>query len=264
VKALLTGIDDAQPWLAPYREALRALRAFLHEADGAASVASLLDRAAAARGGIALAAGALHFVGPDAAPPCEAYEAHIARTAGVPTRDNLHDLFNGLAWLRFPEVKRRLNELQATQIAARGIGAQRGAVRDALTLFDENGAWLQAPPVLCEALRARDWQALFVTHRAAWRDARLTVFGHALLEKLCAPRPATTAHVWLLPFDADVQAGVLDQLTPEHLKQRPHHPLPVLGVPGWWPANEDAGFYADAAVFRPPPRAAPARAQIRR
>ena len=28
-------------------------------------------------------------------------------------------------------------------------------------------------------------------------------------------------------------------------------PLPVLGVPGWWPANESPAFYADATVFRP-------------
>jgi hypothetical protein len=25
----------------------------------------------------------------------------------------------------------------------------------------------------------------------------------------------------------------------------------VLGVPGWWPANQDPAFYRDAAVFRP-------------
>jgi cytochrome P450 len=28
-------------------------------------------------------------------------------------------------------------------------------------------------------------------------------------------------------------------------------PLPVLGIPGWWPANRDPSFYADAQVFRP-------------
>ena len=25
----------------------------------------------------------------------------------------------------------------------------------------------------------------------------------------------------------------------------------LLGVPGWWPDNEDPAFYADAGVFRP-------------
>ena len=32
-----------------------------------------------------------------------------------------------------------------------------------------------------------------------------------------------------------------------------HDPFgePVLGLPGWW-AGQDAAFYADASVFRPP------------
>ena len=28
-------------------------------------------------------------------------------------------------------------------------------------------------------------------------------------------------------------------------------PLPVLGVPGWWPENENFSFYDDSFVFRP-------------
>ncbi|HQX67511.1 MAG TPA: DUF3025 domain-containing protein, partial [Ottowia sp.] len=28
-------------------------------------------------------------------------------------------------------------------------------------------------------------------------------------------------------------------------------PLPLLGVPGWWPANQAPAFYDDAEVFRP-------------
>jgi len=27
-------------------------------------------------------------------------------------------------------------------------------------------------------------------------------------------------------------------------------PLPLLGVPGWWSANEDAAFYDNARYFR--------------
>ena len=34
-------------------------------------------------------------------------------------------------------------------------------------------------------------------------------------------------------------------------------PLPVLGLPGWWPANDDPNFYDDRAVFRPLPAASP-------
>ncbi len=174
----------------------------------------------------------------------EAYEAFIARTGSVPTRDNLHDHFNRLVWHRHPVVKQRLNRLQAAEIAARGIGATRGAVRDALTLFDENGAlWPDAPAPLAHALAARDWQALFVTQRALWQRHRFEVFGHALLEQLAvAPRKGLTAHVLL----ADPLT-----LTPAQWASKPFLPLPVLGIPGWWPANEDPAFYADPQVFRP-------------
>ena len=186
------------------------------------------------------------FVAADALPDGEAYEAFIARTGSVPTRDNLHDHFNRLVWHRHPAIKQRLNQLQADEIAARGVGATRGAVRDALTLFDENGAlWPDAPPSLAQALAARDWHALFVTYRALWRNHRFEVFGHALLEQLAsAPRKGLTAHVLL----ADPLT-----LTPAQWADKPFLPLPVLGIPGWWPANEDPAFYEDKQVFRQAP-----------
>ena len=187
------------------------------------------------------------FVAADALPEGEAYEAFIARTASVPTRDNnLHDHFNRLVWQRYPAIKQRLNQLQAAEIAARGIGATRGALRDALTLFDENGAlWLDAPPALAQALAARDWQALFITQRALWQHHHLEVFGHALLEQLsAAPRKGLTAHVLL----ADPLV-----LTAAEWASKPFLPLPVLGIPGWWPGKEDPVFYEDKQVFRPAP-----------
>jgi len=188
----------------------------------------------------------VRFVAADALPDGEAYEAFIARTGSVPTRDNLHDHFNRLVWHRHPAIKQRLNQLQAAEISARGIGATRGAVRDALTLFDENGAlWPDALPSLAQALAARDWHALFVTHRALWREQRFEILGHALLEQLAsAPRKGLTAHVLL----ADPLT-----LTPTQWADKPFLPLPVLGVPGWWPANEDPAFYEDKQVFRPAP-----------
>ena len=221
-------LDWQRPWLAP----LRAMAAGL-PTEG--SVAERLN---------ALCAAPPRFVPANTLPPGEAYEAFIARSGTVPTRDNLHDLFNGLIWRQQPALKRRLNALQAAHIAAQGVQPTRGPLRDALTLFDEHGAlWADAPPPLAQALAARDWHALFVTHRALWRETRFEIFGHALLEQLAvAPRKALTAHVLLgdpLAWPAERWAA------------KPFLPLPVLGIPGWWPANEETAFYADAAVFRP-------------
>ena len=241
-------VDWAQPWLVPWREQGEGL---LEDARGSGLVAALnaaLLRSApqAPR----LVAGQIQFVAHGELPSSETYEAFIGRTACVPTRDNLHDFFNGLAWLLFPDLKRRLNELQCAQINAAAPGAPRGAVRDALTLFDENAALWRAPPILADALRRRDWPALFVRHRDLWADARSLLFGHALLEKLVQPRKPITAHVWLLPEDTDPEPVGVATLTSARLGHRPFLPLPVLGIPGWWPGNAVPGFYDDAAVFR--------------
>jgi len=233
-------VDWQRPWLAPYRAAGEAV---CHGLEQGRSVAQALD---------ALAPHGMRFVAATELPAGEAYEMFIARCACVPTRDNLHDLFNGVVWLRFPALKRRLNQMQAAEIARCGVSGTRGALRDALTLFDENAALWQAPAALVEALRQRDWQRLFVTHRALWPQARRTLFGHALLEKLVQPRKAITAHLWWGAADERCAPGFGELLHPQALCTRSHLPLPVLGVPGWWPANEAPGFYADVSVFRPP------------
>lgn len=201
----------------------------------------------------------VRFVPQSALPEGTAYEQFIFDTASVPTRANLHDAFNGLCWHRFPRTKQGLNRLQAAEIAQAGVGAVRGPLRDALTLFDENAALLQAPPELWDALLARDWQRLFVQQRPLWTQARLVVFGHALLEKMVSPYKSITAHVlrWPVPAELGAELSAWDEwlageLSADALRHKPFTPLPVLGVPGWWPANADPAFYADATVFRPP------------
>ena len=184
------------------------------------------------------------------------YERRAFDKGEVNTRpDNWHDAFNALIWLHFPQAKRRLNQLQAAQIAVDGVRCVRGPVRDAITVFDENAALLQAPDALWDALAARDWQGLFIGRRTLWAQARLSLFGHALLEKLVHPRKAITAHVLRVPLRlaiAEVDGWLARELSAERLAAKPFVPLPVLGVPGWWPANEVSGFYVDEQVFRPP------------
>jgi hypothetical protein len=203
----------------------------------------------------------VRFVPQSELPPGQAYETFIFATQQVPTRDGLHDFFNGLCWLHFPQTKQRLNQLQAAQIAHSGVAPVRGPARDALTVFDENAALLHAPDAVWDALVRKDWQALFGPRRPLWKEARLRLFGHALLEKLVHPRIAMTAHVYRVECDLGAQGdwdGWLGaHLNADALADKPFAHLPVLGVPGWWPANEARGFYNDASVFRPP-RLAPA------
>jgi hypothetical protein len=235
---LTLALQNPPPWLSPY---LPLARQILHEANSQSVVAPLN----AARGD---SIESLRFVDHSALPAGEPYESFIARTACVPTRENLHDFFNGLMWLSWPQTKRRLNALQAEQIALHGASGPRGALRDALTLFDENAAVLRAPSELIDALRQHDWKTLFIARRLQWQSARLVIFGHALMEKLLQPRKAITAHVWLTEELTD--GALASSLTPERLAAKLFLPLPVLGVPGWWMSNEEPGFYDDPDVFR--------------
>lgn len=235
-------LKTSVPWIEPYTEVATRVLA-------AAASSSVADALNAARGD---SPSRFRFVTQAALPEDEPYESFIFRTGCIPTRDNLHDLFNGLMWLSYPQAKRRLNELQAQQLALLGNASVRGPLRDALTVFDENGAILRAPAPLIEALRQRDWNGLFVELREQWATARLAVFGHALMEKLMQPRKAITAHVWLVEEITDESLAA--SLEPGRLTAKDFLPLPVLGVPGWWPANEMPGFYDDADVFRRPRR----------
>jgi hypothetical protein len=227
----LPPVDWRHPGLAPWREVGARV---LARVQAGATVAEALNAEAPP----------VRFVPQAALPVGQGYERFIAARGEVPTRDNLHDLFNGLVWLAQPALKARLNALHLQGLAVPVAAGTRGPLRDALTLFDEFGAVLRAPAALRQALEARDWDSAFRGLTDEWAHTQLLIVGHALLEALATrPRKGLTAHAWAGdPLAADAATWAA----------KPWHPLPVHGVPGWWAAGpQDAAFYADAGVFRP-------------
>lgn len=237
------------------------------------------DESSAATDNSALTSGrgqALKFVAQEDLPEGMAYETFIATSGGVPTRDNLHDLFNGSIWLTFPQSKALLNRYQAQAIDEAGISGSRGRVRDTITVFDENGAILVTTnPAIGEALANFDWQHCLVQPRELWdtpmqpnanAKAAVYIFGHALLEQLIEPRKPLCAHTLILTvsptfFSLSVpqRMAKLDQilavkleeiLQDEEVTPRVFSPLPILGVPHYWTDNADPSFYDDTFVFR--------------
>lgn len=241
----LPPIDWHAPWWKPWRELGVVVAA---KVQAGASVHEALNACCSPS--------AISFVPQAALPQDVAYEVFIFETKTVPTRDNLHDFFNGLAWLRFPLIKARLNALQNEEIQKGGVQQLRGAVRDSLTLFDENAAFLCAErhASVIAALREHDWQAAFQTHRSLLAKHPPVLFGHALLEKLVTPYKSIVAHVFPAQSAMNLEAidvAVAAQLGAGSLVPKPFVPLPVLGVPLWWQANENPDFYIDSTVFRP-------------
>ena len=221
----------------------------------------------------------IRFVEQACLPESEAYESFIAKTGKIPTRDNQHDLLNGLIWLNFPQAKAVFNELHAKDILRHGIHNARTALRNALTVFDENGGIVvSSDRLLLEQLQAFKWHAVLVTHRANWLAQHRTIaffpFGHALLEKLLNPRKNITSHTLLILVDEgwfeqsiDSQRNQLDTAIAKmflelampnladntvKLSSKSFQPLPVMGIPGYSADNAIPAFYQDEAVFRRP------------
>lgn len=117
----------------------------------------------------------------------ELYEGQIMERGQVPTRrDDWHDFFNALAFVRFPRAKRALHARQYRLLAARlapgtrKLPGARTREQDALSLFDEGGIALAVEPeALAQGPEAwSDWLASGA--------ARAVPFGHALFEHLVA------------------------------------------------------------------------------
>lgn len=230
--------DGSEPWMARANQAARQIDA----RSGSGLPLRFVDAASAVGG---------------------AYESHIAHTGEVPTRlrgDGLwHDGLNALVWLAFPRTKARLNALQAAEIARDGVRATRGPLRDAITLLDESGALLLTRDAsIVNDLAGLDWPALFGQGgRRFARQARVSVLGHALLDKLRTPYKSICARVWPIVCEASDldRPDRFDELAARSLGGDALHreallPLPVLGIPGWCSANRDPAFYDDASVFR--------------
>ena len=222
----------------------------------------------------------LNFVSQNALPEAQGYEQFIGTTGNIPTRDNLHDLFNGSIWLTFPKTKALLNYYHMLEIAKHSDEPNtqkgRGRVRDTITVFDENGAVLvTADPSIGKALINFDWQASLVTARDKFdhpqrskpnAQAAVYIFGHALLEQLIEPRKPLCAHSVVINVSQDffalatierikyldnALANDMDKLlSQDKVTPRKLAPLPILGVPYFWAANAKPSFYDDDYVFR--------------
>jgi hypothetical protein len=209
----------------------------------------------------------IRFV-PAAELPAVEYEKHIFCTGEVSTRENnWHDLFNALVWSRLPRLKGAMNAVHFEELGS-GDAGSRGKKRDALTLFDESGVIvISTNKNLLTALAQKDWKSAFMEYASAWhKEIRVIVVGHALLEKFLQPYKSLTAHALLLRMDDSpgesqqkYQLPVIDNLLAEQILRgsilespASLSPLPLMGIPGWWPGGaQDSEFYDDRQVFRP-------------
>ena len=249
---------------------LHPLSAFLAPwlQDGVPDLESL-NRFAVTLGVVTGSGAPLRFVPPP--DDGEGYEERAWRCGEVATRaDNRHDLFNALIWLAFPRSKAMMNRRHCEALAAaRAAGdPARGALRDALTQFDECGVIVAGTaPEIWQGLCAHRWRDVFVDRRAELlRTTRFIVFGHASHDLLGAPFVGLcgkalfldVAATWLdqppAQLLARLDAGLAEMLAIGDFAPHDWQPLPLLGIPGATAENEHAAYYEDERQFRPPRR----------
>ena len=177
-----------------------------------------------------------------------------------------HDLFNALAWMTFPTTKAVINARHFESLSE-AQSVNRAPVRDAMTLFDEEGVVVVSSDAgLLELVREFRWKELFWKRRDEVRERMsFMLFGHALYHKALDPFIGMTGKAVLLNVPADfvqlplnAQVAQADRLLAACMWDRTRmthgrelSPLPVLGVPGWWNANEQESFYDNTGYFRP-------------
>ncbi len=197
----------------------------------------------------------------------DGFEPRTYLTGEVMVRPlNWHDLFNALVWMSFPTAKAVINARHYDSLTAQA-GSRRSPVGDALTMFDEDGmVVLSSDDELLDMVREFRWKELFWSRRKTVRKcARFLIFGHAMYDKAREPFVGMTAKALLFRVPAETIAlqdgqlnAAVDQLVAAlvhdsgHLTQgRALAPLPLLGVPGWWPQSEHDTFYDNTTYFRP-------------
>jgi hypothetical protein len=185
------------------------------------------------------------------------YEPRIYLKGEVQTREkSWHDFFNALVWQHFPQSKKIINQLQYQLQKQRFPDKRRLPAENMLTLFDENGAIvISQNPELVELIKQHRWHELFWQRREEVKQQlQVFIFGHGLYEKALQPYIGITAQALLFVHK---KLNSIDDLVAQFIavkgvsaESAMLNPLPILGIPGWWPENENEIFYANKSYFR--------------
>ncbi|MBS0287180.1 MAG: DUF3025 domain-containing protein [Proteobacteria bacterium] len=179
----------------------------------------------------------------------------------IPTRVGCwHDFFNNLTWLAFPKLKGAI----VHKMCQEPLTHQRTTLQNTLAHFDECGIVICASnEKIFELIKTFQWKALFCQPSNLLHCLPVLI-GHGIMEKSLVPFIGMTAKAVFLPVDesffklttvqqiayVDEHMGtfILSNAFPHYPKAL--HPFPLLGWPGWYEPNKEAGFYDNDQYFR--------------
>lgn len=200
------------------------------------------------------------------------YAPRIYLSGEIQTRTrNWHDFFQLLTWFIFPRTKAVINAIHIPRAKQRIEAGEelgrRTPIENMLSLFDEGGAVIVASDSsLLQLIRDFRWKELFWQRREELATKfDCVTFGHAMYEKAMAPYLGMTANTILIDADdnyfslnsssrlawIDQKLAAIFGQGEQYKKPRDLQPFPILGMPGWDPANGEEAYYDNTDYFRP-------------
>ena len=200
------------------------------------------------------------------------YAPRIYLSGEIQTRTrNWHDFFQLLTWFIFPRAKAVINAIHIPKAKERiesgAAPGRRTPIENTLSLFDEGGAVIVASdPTLLQLIRGFRWKELFWQRRGELgQKLDCITFGHAMYEKALAPYLGMTANTILIEADEtyfamdrderlawiDEQLAAIFERGERYRQPKDLQPFPILGMPGWDPANAEEAYYDNTDYFRP-------------
>ena len=194
------------------------------------------------------------------------YDALVFKEKKIPIRkDVLHDYFNALTWLAFPNSKKKLNKKNFTLLEHNYLSGNKNRPRniDLTTLLDESGIIIFTNnSFLSSLIRQKKWKTVFWDNRDTVKKSfRFFLFGHSLFEKIMNEYIGTTARALIifnesLPFEKITISNV-DQILSDYIDQEFFFlnlektvAIPLFAIPGWSNLNEKKEFYQENEYLR--------------
>lgn len=179
--------------------------------------------------------------------------------------ENWHDLFNNLSWIIWPKTKWHIIQRYFSEEKIRNT-QNRNQTQSFLAQLDECGfIVISADPMVAHLSFQHEWLELFYHQKNRLESIEAFVFGHGLMEKGLNPYVGMTGKAVFIGvkqtyFELSLQERLSfsDHILSEFISVASNcndpkalQPFPFLGLPKWWPGNEEIGFFENASYFRP-------------
>ena len=194
------------------------------------------------------------------------YDALVFKEKKIPIRKNVvHDYFNAMTWLAFPNSKKKLNKKNFIFLEHNFLNGNKNRPRyiDFTTLFDESGIIiLTNNSYLSGLMRQKKWKTVFWDNRnLVKKNLSFFLFGHSLFEKIMNNYIGTAARALIIYSENFINGNItlsnLDRILSHYIDQdfffknlEKSVSIPLSAIPGWNELNEKEEFYQDNEHLR--------------